>query len=145
MTGLYPILLAIHNIVRWVALLTGLWSLARSLPGMQGGRPFTSADRAPIAAFMGSMHLQLVLGLMLFAIMGMGKIPVFASAPRPSFQWEHLALGVLAVVFATLASTLSKRGDDARTKFRMAAIMTGLSLVCILAAIPWFRSLFPQF
>lgn len=141
MATLYLVLLTLHNLNRWVILLTGLWALAQTISGLSSGRPFTTADRRPVVAFMGSLHLQLVLGLMLFAFMGMQNIPVFAGAPRESFQWEHLGLGVLAAVFATLGSVQSRKAATEPLKFRAAALWTGLSMIVILAGIPWWRPL----
>lgn len=141
MTVIYTILLTLHNLNRWLVLLTGLWTLLRSVPGLASGRAFRPADRRPVVAFTGTVHLQLVLGLLLFAFMGMQNIPVFAGAPRPSFQWEHLGLGVLAAVFATLATALSKRAAGHRAQFRSVTLWTALSLLTALAGIPWWRPL----
>ena len=141
MATVYVILLTLHNLNRWLVLLFGLWALLQNVPGLNGSRPFTPAERRPVAAFMGSVHLQLVLGLLLFAYLGMNKVPVFASAPRASFQWEHLALGVLAAVFATLASVQSRKAATDQGKYRAAALWTALSLVVALAGIPWWRPL----
>lgn len=141
----YAILLGLHNINRWLVLLTGVWALVQSLSGLNGKRPFTPAERRPVAMFMGTLHLQVVLGLLLFAYMGMQKIPVFASAGRTSFQWEHLGLGLLAAVFGTLASSQSRKASTEVGKYRAAALWSGLALLMVLGGMPWFRSWFPQF
>ncbi|CAM3650925.1 hypothetical protein DESA109040_18785 [Deinococcus saxicola] len=140
MATLYVILLTLHNINRWLVLLTGVWTLFRGFSGLRSGRAFVAADRRPVVAFVGTVSLQLVLGLLLFGLLGAQNIQVFAGA-RPSFQWEHLGLGVLAAVFATLASTLSKRATPNPAKFRTMTLWTVLSLVVALAGIPWWRPL----
>ncbi|RJF71689.1 hypothetical protein D3875_09015 [Deinococcus cavernae] len=141
----YAILLALHNLNRWLVLLTGVWAVIQSISGLNGKRPFTPAERRPVSMFMGTLHLQVVLGLLLFAYMGMQKIPVFAGAGRSSFQWEHLGLGVLAAVFGTLASTQSRKAGSEVGKYRAAALWSGLALLMILGAMPWFRPLLPHF
>ena len=141
MATLYVVLLTLHNLNRWLVLLTGIWALARTLPGLGGARPWTPQDRRPVAAFMGTLHLQVVLGLLLYAFLGMQGAPVFAGAPRPGFQWEHLGLGLLAAVFATLASIQSRRAATDPARFRAAALWSGLALLTVLAAIPWWRPL----
>lgn len=145
MASLYVILLSVHNIVRWLVLILGAVALLRTLPGLGGGRAFTASERKAVAMFTGSVHLQLVLGLLLFAFMGMQTIPAFADAPRPSFRWEHVGLGVLVAVFATLASALSKRAPTDQGKYRAAVIWTSLALLLSLAAIPWWRPLLRLF
>lgn len=142
MASLYMILLGLHNLNRWLVLLTGLWALLQSIPGLGGQRPFTPAERRPVAAFMGTLHLQVVLGLILFAVMGMGNIPVFAGG-RPSFQWEHLGMGLLAAIFATLGSVQTRKAATDQAKYRAAAMWSGLALLMILLAMPWARSWIP--
>ncbi|ALW89209.1 hypothetical protein [Deinococcus actinosclerus] len=141
MATLYLVLLTLHNLNRWLILIAGIWALTRTVPGASGGRTFTPADRRPVVMFMGSLHLQVVLGLLLFAFMGMQNIPVFAGAPRTSFQWEHLGLGIIAAVFGTLASVQARKAATDQGKFRAATLWTALSLVTILLAIPWWRPL----
>jgi hypothetical protein len=144
MATLYVILLTLHNINRWLVLLTGAWALFRGFSGLSSGRTFTASDRRPVVAFVGTVSLQVVLGLLLFGLMGAQNIPVFAGA-RPSFQWEHVGLGVLAAVFATLASALSKRATSNPARFRAMTVWTVLSLVVALAGIPWWRPLLRLF
>ncbi len=140
MATLYVILLTLHNINRWLVLLAGVWTLFRGFAGLSSGRAFTPADRRPVVAFGGTVSLQLVLGLLLFGFMGAQNMPVFAGA-RSSFQWEHVGLGVLAAVFATVASALSKRATGNPARFRAMTLWTVLSLVTALAGIPWWRPL----
>ncbi len=102
----YTLLLTLHNWVRLVIVVTGLWALFAAVSGMQSRRPLTS--RGPFTAFMGSIHLQVLLGVILFAVMGMNGNAPFPDGPRPSFGWEHLGLGILAAVFAMLAGRASK-------------------------------------
>lgn len=142
MASLYMILLGIHNLNRWLVLLSGLWALLQNIPGLGGQRPFTPAERRPVSIFTGTLHLQVVLGLLLFAVMGMNHIPVFAGS-RPSFQWEHVGLGLLSAVFATVASSQSRKAATDQGKYRAAALWSGLALLTILLAMPWTRSLIP--
>ena len=142
--SLYVILLTLHNLNRWLVLLAGLWAVVQSLAGQGGTLPFTPAERRPVALFMGTLHLQLLLGLLLFAYAGMQKIPLFADG-RSSFQWEHLGLGVLAAVFGTLASTQSRKAATEQGKYRAALLWSGLAFVLVLLAMPWFRPLFRFF
>lgn len=142
--SLYVILLTLHNLNRWLVLLSGLWAVVQSLAGQNGNRPFTPAERRPISMFMGTLHLQLLLGLLLFAFAGMQKIPLFADG-RSSFKWEHLGLGLLAAVFGTLASTQSRKAATEQGKYRAALLWSGLAFLLVLLATPWFRPLFRFF
>lgn len=140
MATLYLVLLTLHNLNRWLVLLTGVWALLQNVPGLGGQRPFTPAERRPVAMFMGTLHLQVVLGLLLYGFIGMQGIPAFAGG-RASFQWEHLGLGLLAAIFATLGSVQSRKAATDQAKYRAAALWSGLALVVTLLAIPWWRPL----
>lgn len=142
--SLYVVLLTLHNINRWLVLLSGLWAIVQNFSLLSGNRPFTPAERRPVAMFMGTLHLQVVLGLLLFAFMGMQKIPVFAGS-RPSFEWEHLGMGILAAVFGTIASVQTRRATSDLAKARAAIMWSALALLVILLAMPWARPLFRLF
>ena len=58
-------LLAAHNVMRWIILALAILTLVKAAQGLRGGLPYAEARRVG-AMFMGSLHLQLVLGLLLF-------------------------------------------------------------------------------
>lgn len=154
---MYELLLTLHSWVRWLVLLTGLWALANAFTGVRAHGPLIS--RAPFTAFMGSVHLQLLLGLALFAIMGMSGAAPFSepAAPRSSFGWEHLGLGLLTAVFATMANATTKRAavplaetavqggqvvspnSNEQQLWRSALLWTVLAWIPLLLLIPWWR------
>lgn len=145
----YALLLFLHSVTRWLVLVTGVWALARALPGLSGRRAFAPADRAPLALFAGSLHLQLLLGLALFAVLGMSGAPAFGETQagdvaRASFQWEHMGLGLLAAVLATVGSVRARRLSGDAERFKAAAIFGGLAFVLVLLLIPWWRGLLPS-
>jgi len=140
MATLYGILLILHNLTRWLVLIAGVWALLRTFRGVGAAREFAPGDRRAVSIFAGTVHLQLVLGLLLFGLLGSQGARAFSEA-RASFQWEHVGLGLFAAVFATLASALSKRRPGNQAKFRTAALWTTLSLVTVLVMIPWWRPL----
>lgn len=140
MATLYVILLTLHNLTRWLVLLAGIWALVRAFRGVGGVQSFTPTDRQAVTLFMGTLHIQVVLGLLLFGLLGSQGARAFAGA-RPSFQWEHLGLGLLAAVFATVGNALVKRAPSSQARFRAASLWTVLALVTVLVAIPWWRPL----
>ncbi|WP_309573190.1 hypothetical protein [Deinococcus sp.] len=145
MSIVYLTLLTLHNINRWLVLITGVWSLVRTIPGTGSRRRFTSSDRRPVVAFTGTVHLQLILGLLLYAFLGMQRIPVFAGAPGAGFPWQHLGLGLLAAITATIGSVLSRRAPTDQGKFRVATTWTVITLLLVLLLIPWWRPLLRLF
>lgn len=147
---MYPFILAVHNIVRWVALILAILAVVRAFLGWFGKREWTDRDRKIGIFFTSAMDIQLLLGLLLYFVFS----PLTTSALRDFgaamgidnqrfFAVEHAVFMVLAVVFAHLGSAFSKRATDPMKKHRIAAIWFGLSLIIILLGMPWMRPLLP--
>jgi ammonia channel protein AmtB len=137
------VLLAIHNIMRWIVLLTGLLALITGLRGIGGGRNFTNGDKRTALYFLIAADIQLLLGFALYFIngyyrnfsAGMGEV---MKVPATRF-WtvEHPVGMLLAIIFAHVAYA-STKGDRAhRAKFRRLFMFSLLSLVLMAATIPW--------
>lgn len=147
---MYSFFLALHNIVRWVALLLAIVATVTAFTGWFGKRQWSERDRK-IGSFFGiSMDIQLLVGLVLYfvyspltrtALMDLGA--AMGVKDLRFFAIEHAFYMILAVVFAHLGSVLARRAPDSRAKFQRAAIFFGLSLLLILLGIPWGRPLFP--
>ncbi|SNR62614.1 hypothetical protein [Hymenobacter mucosus] len=140
----YSIILALHSWTRWLVLIFGLIAVFRAFAGRQG-RPWTGADNGMGAAFVGSMHLQLLLGLILyFALSKVGLkafdqagAAVMKNAGSRFFAVEHLVGMILAVVAAQVGRTLSKKAVDPVVKHKKAFTWFLIALILVLLMIPW--------
>lgn len=154
---MYDILLSTHSITRWLVLILGLVALASNFSGWFATKTWTPKNRKINGAFLGTVHLQVVLGLILYA----GQISPtmnrifanFGSAMKDAslrfWAVEHIALMLLAAIVAHVAHVVSKNQEADRKRFQYAALGFMLSLTMIVAAIPWpfreqvGRALFP--
>ena len=147
---MYPVVLAIHNIVRWVVLILGIIVVVRGLLGWFGKREWSTTDRKLGVYFTSSIDVQLLVGLILYVFLS----PLTTSAFRDFgavmsndglrfFAVEHSVTMLLAVVFAHLGGVYSKRASASKDKFRMAAIWYGLALIAVLLGMPWMRPFLP--
>jgi hypothetical protein len=147
---MYPLILGLHNLVRWVALILAIVATVGAFSGWFGKRQWSERDRKIGSFFAIAMDIQLLLGLILYfvyspltrtaladfgAAMGVADLRFFAI--------EHFFYMFLALVFAHLGSVLARRAPDSKAKFQRAAIFFGLSLLLILLGIPWTRPLIP--
>jgi hypothetical protein len=147
---MYPLILGLHNLVRWVALILAIVATVGAFSGWFGKRQWSERDRKIGSFFAIAMDIQLLLGLILYfvyspltrtaladfgAAMGVADLRFFAI--------EHFFYMFLALVFAHLGSVLARRAPDSKAKFQRAAIFFGLSLLLILLGIPWTRTLIP--
>ena len=151
---MYAFTVAVHNIVRWVVVISGVIVVARSFWGWFGKKGWSPVERKIGIIFTSSVDLQLLLGVVLYfvfsnwalkAILDKGMSFVMGESEYRFFAIEHAFFMILAMVFAHLGSALPKKVDDAQAKYKRAAIWFGLALLLILAGIPWGRPLLPGF
>ncbi|MCA8831073.1 hypothetical protein [Hymenobacter pini] len=141
---MYQTVLLLHSWTRWLVLIFGLIALFRAFAGWQGRKPYTGADNGMGAAFVGSMHLQLLLGIILYFISPYGAKAfetmggaVMKDATGRFFAVEHLVGMLLAVVAAQVGRTLSKKASDATIKHKKAFTWFLIALILVLVMIPW--------
>lgn len=145
---MHPALLHTHNLLRWVVLLAGVVTLVQALRGLDGTRPYAGTRKVGLL-FMSGLHLQLVIGLTLFVVSpfvqgAMANMEVtMADRALRFFIAEHPTMMVAAVVIATVGSIVAKNAADDRARHRKALVFTAVTLLLILAGIPWQRPLMP--
>ncbi|HEU4566342.1 MAG TPA: hypothetical protein VFS05_16885 [Gemmatimonadaceae bacterium] len=145
---MYNVFLITHSLFRWAVLLTGVIAVARALAGWLRDRPFAPADDSAGRFYVIAMDIQLVVGLVLYAVLSPITRQAFADmgaamrdAHTRSIVAEHAVLMVVAVVLAHVGRATSRRAATDLAKHRRAAIWYGLSLLAVLAGIPWWRPL----
>ena len=143
-------LLAIHNLLRWAVLLTGLLAVVQAVRGLGGRIPFAKT-RPLLLAFTANLHLQLLIGLTLFVVSPTVKAyladmsATMKDGSRRFFIAEHPTLMVVAVLLATIGGVIAKNAPDDAARHRRALGFTVVTLLVLLAGIPWSRPLLPAF
>lgn len=149
---MYSVVLGLHNIVRWIVLLAGVWSVFLVWRGWLGRRQWTAAESRATRAFVGTLDLQFVLGLLLFAVFSPLTKQGFrdfgaamADAPVRYFLVEHPVIMLVAIAIAHVGAVQVRRASSDAERFQKASIMFGLALAAIAGFIPWARPLIPSF
>lgn len=132
---MYNFLLQAHSGLRYLVLLAALVVIVKSVIGWLGNTPYSKFDRIIAPAYVGLMHLQLLLGLLLYFIYS--PFVTYQMGDKVSRYWsvEHIAMMVLAVVAAQVGRSISKKSSDAQVKFRFQTIFFGISVLLILVAL----------
>jgi len=145
---MYPIVLTLHNLVRWVVVILAVAATVRAFIGWFGKKEWTALDNRLGVLFSSSMDVQLLLGLLLYFFLSpitRAALKNFGAAMSNSelrfFAVEHVTVMFAAVVLAHIGRMLSKKATEATAKHRLAAILFGLAILAIVSAIPWSRPL----
>ena len=142
---MYPLLLGLHNLTRWLVLLAGVAALVTAYWGLFAKRDFGGVDKATGVAFTALFGLQVVLGLVLYFVgpWGIKALPNLDAAEGGArvqiifFSMYHITFMLVALVVAQLGYSLAKRAATGRQAFRRAALGYTFALVLVFAAIPW--------
>lgn len=146
----YPIVLALHNVVRWVVVLSAVIAFFAAYRGWLKRLEWTRPNQMIGLVFTSSLDVQLLLGLLLYFVFspvtraGLQNLSaVMTNADLRFFVLEHFGFMLVAVICAHLGSILSKKAESSTRKHRLAATWFTISLILIFLGIPWTRPLLP--
>lgn len=145
---MHSALLHTHNLLRWAVLILGVLAFVKALQGMKGDRPYAPARGAGVL-FTASLHLQLLLGLLLYMVSPAIKAimrdmqAAMGDAGMRFIVAEHPTIMVLATILMTIGGIIAKNAANDAAKHRKAAIFIGITMAMVLWGIPWQRALFP--
>jgi hypothetical protein len=140
----YPAILWVHSLFRWLIVIAGLVAVARGVRGWTGRRRWTAADDLSGLLFTIGLDVELLFGLALY-----GGLSPFTSQAFADFGaamgdtvlrfWavEHPFGMLIAIAIAHIARVRVRRAAGDSGRFRLAALLFGLALLVILVAIPW--------
>lgn len=143
---MFPLVLSLHNILRWLVLIAAVAAVARAMSGWVGRSTWTPASAGPGRFYTILLDVQFLIGILLYAVLSPVTRAAFSdmgAAMRTRdirfFVAEHLVLMILAVVFAHVGKVMAPRAATDTGRFRRAAIYYGISLLLVLAGMPWWR------
>jgi len=142
---IYNITLYIHSLLRWLVVILAVLAIGQAYMGWLGKGEYKKLNNALSASFVGSLHLQLLIGLSLYfflspfgySIFSQGMKVVMKNAELRFWAVEHITAMVLAVVIAQVGRSLAKKSTESSTKFRREAIYYTLAVLLIIYSIPW--------
>ncbi len=141
---MYYVVLTLHSIMRWLIILAALFAIIRAITGLSFRRGWMQMDDRAGFWYTMFLDIQVLLGLILYFFLSQittGALQNFAAAMSDAtarfFTVEHVAGMIIAVVIAHVGRSLSRKAPTARQKHRRALIWYSLSILVILAAIPW--------
>lgn len=134
----YDLLLLAHSWLRWIIVLAGI---AAVVVALRGGRDDDPLPMQFDLYFMISLDIQLLLGIALLFVTPwmhmIGEPGTMANSASRYWTVEHEFGMLIAIVIAHVARVAGKRAPDSRMRARRLAIGNAISLVIILATMPW--------
>ena len=141
---MYNFLLLSHSWLRWVVLILAVLAIYRNYEGFSSGRKWTATDKKFNAFFIGSLHLQLVIGLILYSGVSPMMAAIFtdmkgAMKDRELRFWsvEHMTGMIIGVIIAQIGSIKAKKQTSDAGKFRTAFFWFLAAILLILVMIPF--------
>lgn len=144
---MYQGLLHAHNGFRWLVLLALLVSVLMALAGWLGKKEWKKGDNTVGLLLTIFMDIQFLFGIVLYAFVSpitKSAFQDFGAAMKNAdirfFAVEHILMMVIALILVHIGRSKSKKATTSLKQHRTAAVFYGISLLLILAAIPWDRA-----
>lgn len=140
---MYVGLLHLHSALRYVVVILLIFAIVQAFIGWFGQKPFTDANRKVALFTLISVHLQLVIGLILYfispvvqaALADMGA--AMKDAVLRFWAIEHIATNIIGIILITIGYSTAKRVNSDKAKFTRIALFYLIGFILIMTAIPW--------
>lgn len=136
------LLIISHSVLRWAVILFGLYAITKSVRGLLYKQDYTPNHNLSATLFVASVHLQILLGLLLYVARGwasnlsnMGE--AMGNAAARFWTVEHAFTMILAAVLIQIGRSKSKKAVDVAKKHKLAALFFTIGFLLILMMIPW--------
>lgn len=147
---MYDFFLVLHSWTRWLVIILAIIAIYKAFTGWQGNKIFSKQDSIIGGVFIGVIHLQVVIGLILYFVLSpitQTAFEDFGAAMRNAelrfWAVEHITGMILAAIIAQVGRILSKKAPTDILKHKRAFIYYVIAFVLILITMPYIiRPLF---
>lgn len=133
------ILIHAHSGWRWIVLILLLAAVVKMNVGWKGNKKFTAGDKKLALFAMVAYHIQFLMGWILFFLSSKVQFVdgMMGNSTLRFFAIEHSLMMTIAMVLITIGYSKSKKANNDTQRFKRLAIFYTISLILILASIPW--------
>ena len=120
-----------------------LITIIQAFAGWFGQKPFTESNRKLSLFALISVHVQLIIGLILYFISPVVQpalADMGAAMKDPVLRFwavEHITSMIIGIVLITIGYSTAKRVADDKAKFTRIALFYLIGFVLIMSMIPW--------
>ena len=144
----FDVTLVLHNVLRWIVVVAGLLAAGRAIIGWRSGREWTRLDDRLGLLYTVSFDIQVLLGIVMYLFLSPTTTGNFSdlgaamgNAGVRFYLVEHSVAMLLALGLAHAGRAAARGAHAMSTRHRRAAIFFSISVLLILAFIPWERPL----
>lgn len=134
---MYNILVHAHSGWRWIVLVLILAAIIQAYTKWKAGIRLNNSNRKLAMFAMISIHLQLVLGMLLYLINSKSKVQfnadTMSNAMIRFYTVEHLLVMIIGIVLITIGHKKAKEAKN----FKPIVWYYAIGLLLILSRIPW--------
>ncbi|MXV14283.1 hypothetical protein [Hufsiella ginkgonis] len=140
---MYPILLPLHSLLRWLVLAALLIAICRAFYGWLNTRPFSRHDDLLRHWTATICHIQFMVGLTLYFVSPLARYFISHTGEAIHmreirfFGMEHITMMFIGIAIISTGSAKAKRKQTDREKFKTMAVWYAVGLLIILSSIPW--------
>jgi ABC-type dipeptide/oligopeptide/nickel transport system permease component len=145
---MYTGLLHTHNMFRWLVLIALILAITFGFLGWIKKGKWNKRDNLTGLLLVIFMDLQFLIGIILYAFVSPLTKAAFSdfgaamkNADLRFYAVEHFLMMIIALVLVHIGRSKSKKELTDWKKHKLSTIFYGISLLLILAAIPWERAL----
>lgn len=135
----YLLLKYLHSGWRYVVLALVLIAIITAFAGWFGKNNYTNGNRKLNLFAMVSMHVQLLIGLVLYFMSPKVNLGDMGAAMKDSVTryWtvEHALMMIIAIIIITIGHSKSKKATSGANKHKTIAIFYTISLIIVVGAI----------
>lgn len=136
---MYQFIQKFHSGWAYLALLILVVAVVNALIGKFSGKEFTSKDRKIALFALIAIHIQLLVGLVLYFVspLGLESLGQMSDKALRLTSLEHPLINIIAIALITVGWSKHKNLVSSESKFKTFSIFYGIGLLLILSRIPW--------
>jgi hypothetical protein len=136
---MYDIIQNIHSGWAYLVLLALVLAFGNSLLAFFSKKEFTLVDRKIALIALITIHIQLVIGFLIYFIspVGFASLGQMKDAALRLTSLEHPLINIISIALITIGWVKHKKVRTSSSKFKTISIFYGVGLFLILLKIPW--------
>jgi len=135
----YSFIQKLHSGWAYLAILLLVLATINATIGYTSKKDFLPKDRKIALFALIAIHIQLVIGIIIYFISPIGKAGLgnMKDAALRLTSLEHPLLNLIAIALITIGWSRHKKAANSEAKFKAISLFYAIGLVLILVRIPW--------